>query len=144
MRARAAGLVTCLVVVLAAPGARAGIVSRASLSSAGAQGTGRSMKPGLSADGRWVVFQSDAPNLVPGDGDNRIDVFVRDRVTGTTTLVSKSTAGVKGNLDSGYPFNNAGPAVSANGRFVAFYSVASNLVPGGAAGVFVHDRDADG
>jgi len=148
MSGRTGPVVACVIVLLGAPVARAGIVSRMSVSSAGGQVVGRSGKPGLSADGRWVAFISDAPNLVPGDGDDLIDVFVRDRLTGTTTLVSKSSAGVKGNGDSGYFFNNgAVPAVSATGRYVAFVSSATNLVPDlglGGGGVFVHDRDADG
>lgn len=144
MRGRAGRVATCVIVLLAASAARAGMLSRASVSSAGAQGTGRSGKPAVSADGRWVGFISTAPDLTPGDGDALIDVFVRDRRTGPTTLVSKSSAGVKGNGDSGYFFNNgAVPALSATGRYVAFTSSATNLVLG-AGGVFVHDRDADG
>jgi Tol biopolymer transport system component len=121
------------------------MISRMSVSSASVQGNGRSGKPALSADGRWVAFISSARNLTADDGDALIDVFVRDRRTGTTTLVSKSSAGVKGNADSGYWFNNgAVPALSASGRYVAFQSSATNLAPGPTGGVFVHDRDADG
>ncbi len=145
MRGSVVGMVTCLV-TFAASGAAAGVSSRMSVSSAGVQGAARSAKPGLSADGRWVGFISAAPGLTAGDGDALIDVFVRDRQTGVTTLVSKSSAGVKGNGDSGYFYNNgAAPALSATGRHVAFRSSAANLVAGGVAGdVFVHDRDADG
>jgi Tol biopolymer transport system component len=133
------------VVVLLTSVAFAGVTSLQSLSSGGAQGTGRSGRPAVSADGRWVAFISNAPNLAPSDGDTLIDVFVRDRHTGETTLVSKSSAGVKGNADSGFWFNNgAVPAISATGRYVAFTSSATNLAPGLAGGVFVHDRDADG
>jgi Tol biopolymer transport system component len=144
MRSRAVRLVTFVLVVVLAPPARAGMMSRMSVSSASVQGNGRSGKPALSADGRWVAFISSAGNLTADDGDALIDVFVRDRRTGTTTLVSKSSAGVKGNADSGYWFNNgAVPALSASGRYVAFISGATNLA-GPAGGVFVHDRDADG
>lgn len=145
MHARTVRLVTSVIVLSLASPARAGMLSRASVSSAGVQGNGRSGKPGLSADGRWVAFISSSSNLTPDDPDTLIDVFVRDRHTGATTLVSKSSAGVKGNADSGYWFNNgAVPALSATGRFVAFYSAATNLAPGPTGAVFVHDRDADG
>ena len=92
----------------------------------------------VSADGRYVAFYSDADNLVPGDDNDSYDVFVRDRQTGTTTLVS---GGVSGPGD-GSAFD---PSVSADGRYVAFYSNATNLVPGGSNGnyqVFVRDLQA--
>ena len=93
--------------------------------------------PAISADGRFVAFVSFATNLVPGDTNDATDVFVRDRQTGTTRRVSLGPGGVQGNGGS------AGPAISANGRFVAFFSAATNLVPGdtnGTADVFVRDR----
>jgi hypothetical protein len=132
-------------VVSSAPSG-AGIVTRVSTSASGAEGTGNSLVPALSAAGRYVVFVSYAPNLTDDDGDARPDVFVRDRVTGATILVSKSAAGVKGNNDSGEPnsYGMGGPAISADGRFVAFTSIATNLSPGDGPGVYVHDRDADG
>ncbi len=89
----------------------------------------------VSADGRYVAFYSYASNLVPGDTNNNYDVFVRDRETGTTALVSGGISG-PGN---GSAFD---PSVSADGRYVAFYSSSSNLVPGGSNGnyqVFVRD-----
>ena len=90
--------------------------------------------PAISADGRFVAFDSEATNLVPGDTNDASDVFVRDRQTGTTRRVSVSSGGAQGN---GASFD---PAISADGRFVAFNSDATNLVPGdtnGAADVFV-------
>ena len=145
MHARTFQLVASVIVLSVVSPAAAGMLSRASVSSAGVQGNGRSGKPGLSADGRWVAFISSSSNLTPDDPDTLIDVFVRDRHTGATTLVSKSSAGVKGNADSGYWFNNgAVPALSATGRYVVFYSGATNLTPGPTGAVFVHDRDADG
>lgn len=93
-----------------------------SKSSAGKLGNSVSNYPSISADGRYVAFTSWASNLVTGDTNNYGDVFVHDRQSGTTALVSKSSAGEQGNLTSKYP------AISGNGRFVAFVSDADNLV----------------
>lgn len=92
----------------------------------------------LSADGRFVTFAAHASNHVPGDTNQRADIFVHDRYTGQTTRVSVASDGTQGNGHSLHP------AVSADGRFVAFSSDASNLVDGdsnGAEDVFVHDRE---
>ena len=91
----------------------------------------------LSDDGRFVAFNSRSTNLVPGDTNASGDVFVHDRQTGQTTLVSVSSTGVQANA------NSHDPAFSAGGRFVAFISAGANLVPGDANNqqdVFVHDR----
>ncbi|MGI9098517.1 MAG: calcium-binding protein [Solirubrobacteraceae bacterium] len=99
------------------------LVSRAS-GAGGAKGDAGSGVPSISADGRFVAFASSATNLVAEDADPASDVFVRDLLTSTTTLVSRATgAGVKSNADS---FT---PAISADGRFVAFASNASNVHP---------------
>ena len=92
---------------------------------AGAKGNGASLNPELSADGRFVAFASTASNLHPEDPDRLADVFVRDLQTHTNTLVSRAAgaAGVKGNGTSRLPL------ISADGRFVAFQSTASNLHP---------------
>ncbi len=93
--------------------------------------------PSISADGRFVAFESPCNSLVPGDNNGTWDVFVRDRKEGTTEYVSVSTAGVQGNVES------HNPSISADGRFVAFSSDASNLVPGdnnGEGDIFVRDR----
>ncbi|MFO1048253.1 MAG: hypothetical protein U1E52_10195 [Geminicoccaceae bacterium] len=114
-----------------------GQTRRVSISSSGAQGNGYSTEPAISADGRFVSFNSDSSNLVPVDTNGFDDIFVHDRQTGKTQRVSISSSGTQGN-DFNY-----GPTLSANGRFVAFYSLATNLVPGDtndAADVFVHDR----
>jgi Tol biopolymer transport system component len=114
-----------------------GTTSRVSKSSAGVEGDGGSFGATFSADGRYVAFYSEAANLVPGDSNGAWDAFVRDRQTGTTTLVSKSSSGVQGNYVSEIP------SISADGRYVAFDSYATNLVSGdtnGAYDVFVRDR----
>ena len=93
----------------------------------------------ISADGRYVAFDSFASNLVPGDTDETLDVFVHDFATGGTERVNVSSAGVPGNRDSG----RDGIAISADGRHVAFASFASNLVPddlNGVEDIFVRDR----
>jgi Tol biopolymer transport system component len=100
-----------------------GTTERVSVSSGGAQGDDYSSDPVISADGRFVAFYSFASDLVPGDTNNAADVFVRDRQTGKTRRVSVSSGGAQGNALS------FGPAISSDGRFVAFESYASNLVP---------------
>ena len=97
--------------------------------------------PTISADGRQVAFFSDCTNLVSGDTNNAPDIFVRDMAPGTTSRVSVASDGTQGNGGSG------GPSISSDGRFVAFYSSAANLVPGDTNGqqdIFVHDRYATG
>ena len=99
-------------------------------------GNGNSMLGQVSTNGQFVVFQSDASNLVPNDTNGVTDIFVRDLVAGTTTLVSVST--------NGGPANGAStdPVMTPDGRYVAFISSASNLVPGDTNGipdVFVRD-----
>jgi Tol biopolymer transport system component len=96
----------------------------------------------VSADGRWVAFSSNADNLVPDDTDRQFDVFVRDVVAGTTTLVSRAggSAGAKGNGESLGELS-----ISADGRAVAFSSRASNLAPADRdprSDVFVRDLAA--
>ena len=111
--------------------------ARVSVDSAGVEGNGGSDRPSVSADGRYVAFHSQASNLVPGDTNGTADVFVRDIVTGITTRVSVDSAGSQADGDSWEP------SISADGRYVAFYSGASNLVSGdtyGLTDVFVHDR----
>src|SRR5205823_6280099 len=95
--------------------------------------------PSISADGRSVASAARATNLVPGDTNGSRDVFVHDRETRTTERVSVHGAGIEGNGDS------LNPSLSADGRFVAFDSSASNLVFSCTSGqnVFVHDRAGD-
>jgi hypothetical protein len=117
----------------------AGTTERVSVSSAGVEGDGDSYSPAISADGRIVVFQSYATNLVVGDTNGSADVFVHDRVTGVTDRVSVDSAGLQSDSGSG----GGGMRCSADGRFVAFDSDATNLVAGDVNGlddVFVHDR----
>jgi hypothetical protein len=114
-----------------------GETTRVSVASNGTQGNGYSYNPSLSADGRYVAFESDSSNLVAGDTNTSRDIFVRDRIASTTTRVSVATGGGQANGLSGYA------AISANGESVAFLSAASNLVDGDTNAqndIFVHDR----
>ena len=113
-----------------------GTTSLASRTSTGGFPDSASFKPSLSADGRYVAFESVATNVVPNDTNAVRDIFVRDRQVGTTTRVSVSTMGVQANAQC------YGATISANGRFVVFYSIADNLVEGdtnGGTDVYVHD-----
>jgi Tol biopolymer transport system component len=127
-----------LALALAATGLATGAQTEpVSVSSSGEKGNDDSYGPAISANGRYVAFYSGATNLVPGDTNGESDVFVRDRELGTTQRISVSSAGRQGN---GHSYE---PAISANGRYVAFTSKASTLVPrdtNGAKDVFVRDR----
>jgi uncharacterized repeat protein (TIGR01451 family) len=99
----------------------------------------------MTPDGRFVVFASAASNLVPGDTNGVGDVFVRDRRRGLTERVSVGPRGVQGNGDSNFFGISTAPAISDDGRYVAFKSDASNLVKGdrnNLTDVFVRDRSA--
>jgi len=114
-----------------------GATSLVSLSSTGAPGNAISFLPDLNGDGSQVAFKSEAFNLVPGDTNGVPDVFVRDRPAGTTQRVSVDSFGNQSNGLSG------GPGMSADARFVAFASFASNFVPedgNGQSDVYVYDR----
>jgi Tol biopolymer transport system component len=115
-----------------------GVTERVSVSSSGAQteDLSYSVTGTISADGRYVTFESSASNLVAGDHNLAVDVFVHDRTTGTTTRVSLGAGGLEANGTSG------SSALSADGRSVVFTSIADNLVPGdtnGDSDVFVRD-----
>jgi Tol biopolymer transport system component len=121
-----------------------GTTTRVSVATGGGQGTGpagaRSQRPALSADGRFVAFSSELTSLVPGDTNGKPDVFVHDRATGTTTRVSVANGGGQ---TTGETLGSIRPALSADGRVVAFISDAVNLVPDDTNNVldaFVHDR----
>lgn len=83
----------------------------------------------MSADGTYVVFKSCASNLVPGDNNGWSDIFIKDVSSGAITRASVSATGVEADGESG------SAAISADGRFVTFLSVATNLVPEDTGGV---------
>jgi Tol biopolymer transport system component len=123
---------------------RTGRTKRASIGRHGRQTNraGDSWDPSMSAHGRYIAFTSNASNLIAHDTNNLPDVFVRDLRTGRTTRVSVSGRGKQaGNDRSGNGSNAA--SISANGRYIAFHSAASNLVRGDTNRVFdifVRDR----
>lgn len=99
-----------------------GAIERVSIATDGTQGDGPARDADISDDGRFVAFASEASNLHPGDGNGMSDVFLRDRQLGTTTLVSRTSGGTVGNS---WALN---PAISADGRWIAFLGRASDLV----------------
>jgi Tol biopolymer transport system component len=132
----------------------AGTTVRVSVATNGAQATSTSIgsyEPEITPDGRFVVFYSYANNLVAGDTNNLADVFLRDRDTDedgifdevgavSTTRVSVGPGGVQANGESSYP------SISADGRYIAYQSTASNLVVGdtnGVSDIFVYDRQTN-
>ena len=106
----------------------------------GAQPNGDSYVAGPAvAGGRYLTFESDASNLVSGDTNRERDIFVRDRVSKKTLLISVGLHGAQSNGSSSYP------VISEDGRFVVFQSYANNLVPGDTNNkldVFVRDLEA--
>jgi subtilisin family serine protease len=117
-------------------------IERVSVSSSGQQSNNWSGQPSISADGRFVGFNSMASNLVPGDTNNDSEIFVYDRQMRTIERVNISNTGEQGNLGSFGEFSGK-HSISSDGRYVAFSSWASNLVPGdtnNAPDIFVHDR----
>lgn len=139
-----------------------GDLVRVSVDTDGFEGDGDSVHPFISADGRFVVFASDATNLDPDDTNGYRDIFVHDRdldqngvfdeVDATSTVrVNVSEFGDEGNGESGLETvagQSARPSISADGRFVTFISDADNLGSDSdnnlVTDAFLHDRDADG
>ena len=118
--------------VLAAPGD----IRRVSVDSNGVQANAMTYSGQISADGRFVSFDSDAGNLVSDDTNGNTDVFLRNLQSGTTVRVSVDASGAQANNGS------SASSISADGRFVAFESDASNLTPGdtnGLTDIFVKD-----
>lgn len=117
--------------------AAASEITRESVSSAGAQGDGPSRAPYFDSSGRFLAFSSHATNLIANDGNEAEDVFLRDRLAESTERVSIARSGEEGDGASG------DPSLSDGGRYVAFTSEATNLVPGdsnGVSDVYVKDR----
>ena len=115
----------------------AAATTRVSVRTGGGEADLASSRPVISGDGRIVAFTSAASNLVTGDTNGAADVFMHDRTSGVTERVSVSSTGGEGDAAS------SGASMSYDGRFVAFYTDASNLVPGASnGGTLVRDRQA--
>ena len=132
-------LVILALVAGAAPALAAGTTVRVSVGASGQQGNSVSFSPSLSGDGRYVAFQSVASNLVANDSNGAgLDVFVRDRQAGTTTLASVRVGDTSGDREADVD----GTFISRSGRYVVFGSNATDLVPNDTNGdydVFVRD-----
>ena len=112
-------------------------VESISIAATGVQGNNDSEEPSISSDGRYVAFVSDASNLVVNDRNGLGDAFLYDRITRSIQRVNVSSSGAESN---GFTFP---PAISGNGRYIAFQSLASNLVSGDTnsrSDLFVYDR----
>ncbi len=115
-------------------------IERVSIAQPNVEPDGASDSPALSDDGRFVAFSSAATNLVGQDNNNVTDVFVKDLLTGTVELISRTVGGTAGNGDS------SAPSISADGRYVVYQSFADNLVlddNNELPDVFVYDRQDD-
>jgi Tol biopolymer transport system component len=129
-----------LIACVLSPWVAAQSTARVSVSTGGVQGNATSYGPSLSADGRYVAFESTASNLVAGDTNGFLDVFVHDRFTGATTIASLGSGGAQGNQHS-YECS-----ISGNGRYVAFKSQATNFAAGdtnGGTDIFVRDMQTN-
>ncbi len=125
-------------------------IERVNVSSAGAEANGFSLgnEAGscMSDDGQLVVFESLATNIVNDDGNGARDVFVRNRMTGTTERISVSSSGGDSTYPGFTPYSTQG-SMSADGRWVVFASTASNIVPGDVtntndADIYLRDRES--
>lgn len=119
--------------------AHAQVTTLVSKSSQGQIANAPSDRVDVSGDGRWIVFDSVASNLVPGDTNNWKDVFLHDALTGTTSRVSVGFGGAQPDQDCYWP------TISADGRYIAFVSGATNLLPVSAPGflkAFVVERES--
>ena len=111
-------------------------IERISVSSNGDQGNGAASEPSISADGRFVVFASEATKLISRDNNAAIDIFAYDRLTNKVELVSVNNRGEQSNQ------NSSSPSISGDGRYIAFASLATNLTAedtNGATDIFIFD-----
>lgn len=134
-------VLTALVLVSTAASSTISGTTRVSLSSSHAEGDRPSFATGISANGRFVAFTSQATNLVPGDTNERQDAFVYDRRTGRTERVSVTNAGAQAKPGADPVGGSAAMGLSGDGRYVLFRSDAPNLVASkGETDAFVRDR----
>jgi Tol biopolymer transport system component len=118
-----------------------GLTTLVSVSTNGTSGNGASRGSVMTGDGRYVAFVSAASNLAPRDTNNIADVFVRDLQAGTTTLASVGATTNSNPPIAGAVSSSESPEITPDGRYVAFYSTATNLVPGVATTGDIYVRD---
>jgi len=117
-----------------------GTTTQVSINTSGGAANGDSYRSVMTPDGRYVAFVSLATNLVTGDTNNIPDIFVRDRQTGTTTLASPGAMTTSPHSSPAW-LGSESPEITPDGRYVAFYSAATNLVPQGTIGGGIYVRD---
>jgi Tol biopolymer transport system component len=115
-----------------------GSIVLVSVNTNGVAGNGPSAGSAMTPDGRFVAFVSSASDLVPGDTNGIPDVFVRDLQTGKTVLASVGAGSASTNFPIG---SSEAPVITPDGRYVAFYSTATNLVAGAPASGDIYVRD---
>ncbi len=118
-----------------------GLTTLVSVNTNGMSGNGTSRGSVMTGDGRYVAFVSTASNLVPGDNNGIADVFVRDLQAGTTTLASVGASTNSNPPITGTVPSSESPEITPDGRYVAFYSTGTNLVPGVATTGDIYVRD---
>lgn len=124
-------MVVCGLATLAMGNAAfAASTDRASVSSAGVEGNAYTERAAISSDGRYVAFASSATNLVSNDTNGVDDIFLRDRLLGTTVRINLGAGGVEANAWS------ANPTISRDGRYIAYESAATNLVSTATNGLY--------
>ncbi len=132
---------TLLITLVITPVSHAQTTVWVSTDSDGNEANGSHSYPSISSEGRYIAFESSSDNLVPNDTNATYDIFLHDRDTGETTRVSVDSEGNQ--ADSATLFQSLMPSISADGRFIAFWSSADNLVPDDTNAnwdAFVHDR----
>jgi Tol biopolymer transport system component len=129
------GLTLLALAAIGASRASAQTIQRVSVATSGLEANDASGRASMSADGRWVLFESAASTLVPDDRNAAHDVFLRDRVAGTTVRVNVAADGSEANADTMF----ADTTLSADGRYAAFVTSATNLDPSGLSGLILRD-----
>lgn len=118
-----------------------GTTTLVSVNTNSVSGSSESRDPVMTPDGHYVAFTSAATDLVPGDTNGIADVFVRDLQSNSTTLVSVGAMPTSGSLSGLYVGSSETPEITSDGRYVAFYSTATNLVPGVTTTGEIYVRD---
>ncbi|MBX3081060.1 MAG: hypothetical protein KF716_05455 [Anaerolineae bacterium] len=114
------------------------LLELASVGTGGVQGNGHALHPSITYDGRYVVFESDANNITPSDTNGKTDIFLFDRQTQQTTLISKGAGGIPANG------NSRNSMIAGLGRYIVFETEGTNLIPSGYPGIYLYDLQTQG